>query len=36
MRKVANPFGDGQAAQRIADEVMTRLVVKAGMAAVTA
>ena len=36
MRKVANPFGDGQAAQRIADEVMTRLVVKAGIAAATA
>jgi UDP-N-acetylglucosamine 2-epimerase len=27
MRKVANPFGDGQAAQRIAQAVMARLVV---------
>ncbi|MBE7367746.1 non-hydrolyzing UDP-N-acetylglucosamine 2-epimerase [Ramlibacter pallidus] len=36
MRKVSNPFGDGQAARRIADEVMTRLVVRADAAAIAA
>jgi UDP-N-acetylglucosamine 2-epimerase (non-hydrolysing) len=33
MRKVANPFGDGQASRRIAQAVMTRLVVPADVAA---
>jgi UDP-N-acetylglucosamine 2-epimerase (non-hydrolysing) len=36
MRKVANPFGDGQAARRIAQAVMTRLVVPTEPAAVAA
>ena len=33
MRKVANPFGDGQASRRIARDVMARLVVPTEMAA---
>ncbi|MDB5956557.1 UDP-N-acetylglucosamine 2-epimerase (non-hydrolyzing) [Ramlibacter sp.] len=33
MRKVANPFGDGQASRRIAQAVMARLVVPAQVAA---
>ena len=33
MRKVANPFGDGQASRRIAEAVMARLVVPAEVAA---
>ena len=33
MRKVANPFGDGQASRRIAQAVMARLVVPAHVAA---
>jgi UDP-N-acetylglucosamine 2-epimerase (non-hydrolysing) len=33
MRKVANPFGDGQASRRIAQAVMARLVVPTEMAA---
>jgi UDP-N-acetylglucosamine 2-epimerase (non-hydrolysing) len=36
MRKVANPFGDGQASRRIAQAVMARLVVPTDMAAVAA
>jgi UDP-N-acetylglucosamine 2-epimerase (non-hydrolysing) len=36
MRKVANPFGDGQAARRIAQAVMARLVVPTPEAAVAA
>jgi UDP-N-acetylglucosamine 2-epimerase (non-hydrolysing) len=36
MRKVANPFGDGQASRRIAEAVMARLVVPMQEAALTA
>jgi UDP-N-acetylglucosamine 2-epimerase (non-hydrolysing) len=36
MRKVANPFGDGQASRRIAQAVMARLVVPMQEAALTA
>jgi UDP-N-acetylglucosamine 2-epimerase (non-hydrolysing) len=36
MRKVANPFGDGQSARRIAQAVMTRLVVPVQEVAVAA
>jgi UDP-N-acetylglucosamine 2-epimerase len=36
MRKVANPFGDGRSARRIAQAVATRLVVPDEAAAVAA